>query len=59
VLAGLASAGAALLVWIGVSLAFRRLVRVRSAVRGVVLDTARAARARATVPESVIQAEQN
>ena len=58
-LAGLASAGAALLVWTGVSLAFRRLVRVRSSARGVALETPRMVRARAIVPESVIQAEQN
>ena len=58
-LAGLASAGAALLVWTGVSLAFRRPVRVRSSARGVFLETPRMVRARATVPESVIQAEQN
>jgi hypothetical protein len=58
-LAGLASAGAALLVWTGVSLAFRRFVRVRSSARGVALETPPMVRARASVPESVIQAEQN
>jgi len=43
VLAGLASAGAALLVWTGMSLAARRLVNARSTERRVVFAAARTA----------------
>jgi len=58
-LAGLASAGAALLVWTGMSLAFRRLVRARSAARGVVFAATRVVGRRTSGPEPVTQAEQN
>ena len=58
-LAGLASAGAALLVWTGMSLAFRRLVRASSAARGVVFAATRVVGRRTSGPEPVTQAEQN
>ena len=59
VLAGLASAGAALLVWTGMSLAVRRLVQARSAARRVVFAAPRTAGTRTSVAEPVTQAEQN
>jgi uncharacterized iron-regulated membrane protein len=59
VLAGAASAGAAWLVWTGMSLALRRLFRSRSASGGVVRTPATAARPRAPIPERIRQVEQS